>query len=983
MPQPKLTATVLVCFVVLLGLAAGANADITINSSVAIVQAGATFDVNGDGQQQPNEAVSDGPIIGSAANYNETASASVGGSDAQTTGQSTVVNAGGTLTVTAHGDCSGRASLSGDHAKDLRRAAGGQETVTVEFTISKLSTFTISGAVGVAPQPPSAVGGGANRAILSFGGTGGSFVDIQADDASTDPVNDSADVTGQLTPGGYSVSAQCQSFGPRQIAGVFDAPAGDGHFSFTLTVSEGRCTGPTSSWVGPATGGAFDDPLNWNPPVVPTFGTADDDCEEALFDGGRTVDVDLSAGAATLLAPRAAGSRTAGRLHARRIRDLRLIGEGLVILEGVADDRVSLLVDGGGQLHLDGGSLQAQNARIGGVGSGTVRVETPTSVFTTLRTLTIGGGGLLKIFNDGVGQSADVRVGDGAGLGSATIDGAGLRWTTGKTSVGFAGRGELLIENGAEVDSTEAVVDAGLPAGPTPSGSASPNLCIGRSGGAGVDVRGHSTASSAWHVDTLSIGGLGCVEVSDEGGIVTDEHAGGDVLVGTTEAGEGLLFVNQGGVLSVGGQLVVGENGSGKLVLVEDIFSDPRVNVAGAMAIGESLPPAGRGTVIVVGDGQTDGASLTSNTLRVPDGDTASGDLEIRAGGRITTATTADIGAEGTEGPSGAPKGFGSVRLDGAAGADPSLTRWQIGTSLTIGGTQVGSSTGELDISDASVLVGTAAPSPVVTINPGGRVTGFGHSNFLLTVGGTIHNDGVVSGPVVLGGSYDASSHGSLVQAFGANPIIVPTMVIGDGPRAAKPLPLAQGPIVIMGDADLSNTTIVLQFVNGFAPHQGDAFPIFEVQGQLAGTPPNVEIQGLAPGATFDVLTTPGMATSLTDAVALPIVSLKAPKKLKESAKKGVKVQLKRTGATTDPLTVHYRVRGSAENGIDYVELPGTLEIPAKKKSATLVVQPFADGVPEPPETIELEVLPGDDYAPSVPSTATITLLSTEKKPKK
>jgi hypothetical protein len=112
-------------------------------------------------------------------------------------------------------------------------------------------------------------------------------------------------------------------------------------------------------------------------------------------------------------------------------------------------------------------------------------------------------------------------------------------------------------------------------------------------------------------------------------------------------------------------------------------------------------------------------------------------------------------------------------------------------------------------------------------------------------------------------------------------------------------------------------------------------------------------------------------------------VSLKAPKKLKESAKKGVKVQLKRTGATTDPLTVHYRVRGSAENGIDYVELPGTLEIPAKKKSATLVVQPFADGVPEPPETIELEVLPGDDYAPSVPSTATITLLSTEKKPKK
>ncbi|MBI3769803.1 MAG: hypothetical protein HY271_15130 [Deltaproteobacteria bacterium] len=171
--------------------------------------------------------------------------------------------------------------------------------------------------------------------------------------------------------------------------------------------------------------------------------------------------------------------------------------------------------------------------------------------------------------------------------------------------------------------------------------------------------------------------------------------------------------------------------------------------------------------------------------------------------------------------------------------------------------------------------------------------------------------------------------------------------------------------------------------MNGFAPHQGDALPIFEVQGQLSGNFADVKIVGLAPGASFDVDMQTGMATSLADAVALPVVTIKAPAKLKESAKKGAKVKFTHTGPTTDPLTVHYRPGGTAEAGIDYAPLSGTLVIPAKKKAATLVIIPFADGLPEPPETIELEVLPGDDYAPSLSPTVAMTLLSTEKKPRK
>ena len=167
-----------------------------------------------------------------------------------------------------------------------------------------------------------------------------------------------------------------------------------------------------------------------------------------------------------------------------------------------------------------------------------------------------------------------------------------------------------------------------------------------------------------------------------------------------------------------------------------------------------------------------------------------------------------------------------------------------------------------------------------------------------------------------------------------------------------------------MGDADLTNTTLVLQFVNGFAPHQGDQLPVVEVQGQVTGNFADVQVVGLAPGASFNVDPQTGMATSLTDTVALPVVTMKVPKTLKESARKGGKIKFARSGASTDPLTISYSVGGTAEPGIDYGFLPGTLTIPAKKKSATLVVVPFADGLPEPPETIEVTVLPGDDHAP-------------------
>jgi hypothetical protein len=105
-------------------------------------------------------------------------------------------------------------------------------------------------------------------------------------------------------------------------------------------------------------------------------------------------------------------------------------------------------------------------------------------------------------------------------------------------------------------------------------------------------------------------------------------------------------------------------------------------------------------------------------------------------------------------------------------------------------------------------------------------------------------------------------------------------------------------------------------------------------------------------------------------------VSVKAKAKLRETAKKGGKIKLKRTGDTSAPLLVAYTVGGTAQAGVDYEALPGAIEIPAGKKSATIAVRPIADGALEGPETIELELAPNEAFAPGLVSGATIELLS-------
>src|SRR5262249_44834796 len=69
-----------------------------------------------------------------------------------------------------------------------------------------------------------------------------------------------------------------------------------------------------------------------------------------------------------------------------------------------------------------------------------------------------------------------------------------------------------------------------------------------------------------------------------------------------------------------------------------------------------------------------------------------------------------------------------------------------------------------------------------------------------------------------------------------------------------------------------------------------------------------------------------------------------------------------RDGSTAGPLTVNYRMLGSASNGVDYVSLPGTVTIAAGDTSTNITVVPINDSKGEGTETVVLTLVGSTNY---------------------
>jgi T5SS/PEP-CTERM-associated repeat protein len=951
--------TTAAALVALLAPALPARAVLTVDSSFASVESFAAFDANGDGAFAPGDLLAPDPIVGTAGSFSESSTAELGGARGSAVQDTTVSAGASSLSVTSSGACESASPVAVDPDETIRRGATSQSGFAISFTLTERATFSLAGSVAVNP-PIGREGGGSNRAkILS----GGLDVDIEADDAFLDPQSDSTTASGELEPGSYDVFVRCETAAPRARDFL---PVGNARWRLSLTVSEVE-TGDVFRWVGPAVG-AFGDDANWDPEGaatagVPTF-VAGERSDTALFRGGRA-EVDVAALAGIAAAPRSARgagtcagpiARTIGRLVLDSVREVELVN-GALALDALSLEDRALTIEDNGLLELRTATLCARHADIGARGRPSAALVTgPGGVLETLGSLAVGryGDGTLRILDGGIASSEEVLLGDGEKKGTAVVSDA--TWQTGSIAVGFRSSGDLTVENGGLVESELAFVDR--------------ELAPGSGDTARATVRG---AGSLWRVDDLFVGGRGTVEVDDGGRLETAaDLPNGTVFVGVPGSGEATFLVNEGGELDVGASLDVGVFGSGRLVVAEAFDRNPRVDVATALRIGTD--PNARGRVQLVGDPATDGFSVVSDTLEVGGPPSSRGELVVDLGGRILTSTDASVGTGGGE---------GRVVILGAAPAD--LTRWQISRSLAIGGAAA-PALGTLVIRDATVDVGTPSTAGSVLVRPGGAIVGGGAQSVLRIHGGLLTNDGAIFGPLTVDGRYDAASTGILVSALAAPPASPRTLAARSpagaiaavgAPRRKPPLP-AQGPIAFTGDAELGGT-LVLQFGNGFAPRQGDAFALIEAGEDVIGDFADVVIRGLAPGAEFEETVRDGALTltSLTDTIALPAVSLAAKPKLKEKSRKGA-ATFKRTGDVAEPLTVAFRVGGTAARGVDYVDFPDAITIPAGKRSAKLPIRPIRDGSAEPDETIEIEILPQDDYAPGLSAKVAISLVSAE-----
>src|SRR5262249_48837280 len=64
-----------------------------------------------------------------------------------------------------------------------------------------------------------------------------------------------------------------------------------------------------------------------------------------------------------------------------------------------------------------------------------------------------------------------------------------------------------------------------------------------------------------------------------------------------------------------------------------------------------------------------------------------------------------------------------------------------------------------------------------------------------------------------------------------------------------------------------------------------------------------------------------------------------------------------RSGSVDAPLTVYYRLGGTASNGVDYQELPDSVTVAIGSSTADVVVEPIDDDLVEGPESVVLSLI--------------------------
>ncbi len=248
-----------------------------------------------------------------------------------------------------------------------------------------------------------------------------------------------------------------------------------------------------------------------------------------------------------------------------------------------------------------------------------------------------------------------------------------------------------------------------------------------------------------------------------------------------------------------------------------------------------------------------------------------------------------------------------------------------------------------------------------------------------LPVGLTLSSTGVLSGtPTHRGGySFSVRSQDSLgdfaVKGFNGT-VAAPTLSISPTSATA-----AQG--VAFSQTLTAN--------GGVAPHsyllESGTFPAgisISSAGVISGTT-NAALGNYTVTLRVTDASTPSAAayfeleTFTLTVAALPTVTIAvAPASVSEDGATNLVYTVTRSAASASPLTVNLTTLGTATAGTDYSGGVASVTIPANATTATVTIDPTADGVVEGNETVILTVASGADYVVGVPSSATGTILN-------
>jgi hypothetical protein len=230
------------------------------------------------------------------------------------------------------------------------------------------------------------------------------------------------------------------------------------------------------------------------------------------------------------------------------------------------------------------------------------------------------------------------------------------------------------------------------------------------------------------------------------------------------------------------------------------------------------------------------------------------------------------------------------------------------------------------------------------------------------TVSGLVLSDIAVDDAGGIHVSYNDSAHGLLKYAK----YPIPGYAISGTVRKMG-VPLAGVTISLSGTAT-DTTTTGSDGMYRFTDLSNGAYTVTPTSGQYTFSPlkRNVNIDGM------DVS---DQDFSVTLGGAMPTVTIKAldPNASEPGTDKG-KLVVKRTGDTSQALTVYYKVAGSATNGNDYKRLSGKITIPKGKVRASLFVKPIDDQIKENRETVIVSLSKNAAYIIGKPTRATVTI---------